>query len=532
MEVYTENARNGVYVVEEEELISKLETNYGYTIHPEPNGGIEGITVKQNGTIVNTTTAATVEKAYETPAEISTTLTVIPTQGKGSEYYIVEDGKYYKIGLSGAQITIGDEQKQVGGQEGSGPELTVDNATSLTKLEARVSGATTITVVGRQKGDETLTISYGGKNADVKVTVTETFAVNFYESSTAESGTQLKVASGGSAFTTEGYAVPKAPAGYKFDKWLLKKAVGANEVGSEATSLLENVTQDLNVYATYKDNKIYGATVLLNGNNSIKVGNWSINDNWKLFYIDDEPDGYVHLIYGDYYPAKAQTEIRTGTGSTLYCPAYKTKYYVSDYDFSVNSLTSRMEILRYLKNNSNYEDSSLDACTPGGSFASWSNLATALTGVGKPLAGKTILVQGAPNITMWKDSWNEQGYTELALDDTNNNATGYNIRLASSEANSNSNYYISLQDIRGKYDKLYFPYSNSSAGNENAGKANGYWLASPGGKNAISLCYASYLGSIHNTSFSAYDLCARPVISILKSDFRSISAFSEISITK
>ena len=114
---------------------------------------------------------------------------------------------------------------------------------------------------------------------------------------------------------------------------------------------------------------------------------------------------------------------------------------------------------------------------------------------GKAQNGQTIRVQGAPNITMWKNSWNEQGYTELALDDSGNNATGYNVRLATANANSNSD--ISLGSYSGYSDTLYFPYKNTTAGNGNANKAEGYWLASPGGSYSSDVCSVGYYGFVY-----------------------------------
>ena len=125
---------------------------------------------------------------------------------------------------------------------------------------------------------------------------------------------------------------------------------------------------------------------------------------------------------------------------------------------------------------------------------------------------------------MWKNSWNEQGYTELALDDSGNNATGYNVRLATANANSNSNYYISLSSYSGYQDRLYFPNGNN---------ALGYWLASPGGNDSNDVCNVSYNGYVGCSNYYNDNLLsARPVVSILKSDFQSISAFSGISISK
>ena len=311
------------------------------------------------------------------------------------------------------------------------------------------------------------------------------------------------------------------------------------------SGLENNATQavTINNLKNYYKVKLYGAPVQLNGGNAITVKtvgttNYTIEDNWKLFYIDDASDGYVHLIYGDYYPADVQTEITSG--NTIFSPAHKDNNNNassdSSYAWSVNSRTDGLTLLKYLKNNSSYSEANLDTSTPAGSYESWTSLATALTtGKGKALNGKTIRVQGAPNITMWVDSWNEQGYTELALDDTGNKATGYNIRLSTAEANSNASYRISLSSYSGYQDRLYFPNRGGSSTTEepNANKAYGYWLASPCGCSANSVGLTGYDGGVYFCySSTSNNLSARPVVSILKSDFQNITAFSGISITK
>ena len=488
MEVYAENARNGVYVVEEAELIAKLEDKYGYTIHPEPTGGITGITVKQNGTIVNTTTVATVEKADNTPAEVSTTLTVVPTPGEGSEYYIVEDGIYYKISLSGEVITIGEGQESVGGGTGSSsPTVEVTNAASLTKIdEPQISGLT-ITIVGRTAGDETLEISYGGKTATVKVTVMQTFAVNFYASSTEASATQVKVASGGNALTATNYATAKsaadsaAPEGQVFDKWVLKTAVGANAIGSDATSLLGEVTQDLNVYATFKeapefgevDTKLqehFGKTVLTSSDITFGTAGW------QLFYADTDK---IYLIYADYLE---NGKIPSGTN-------------ISTSGYCVYASGNRDNLINYLKTESNWT-------SVKSAFVNKYGLNSSTTGV---------KAKGAPSVDMWMASYNAKNNTNLGaknfkdLGTNGKNQTYYNSTSATSVGTSTTTtsvpgYLYTRSDVgdsskwevylpdgfmknTGGYpaetngSNMYWPHTGSSAWNS----CYGYWLARPFG---------------------------------------------------
>ena len=303
---------------------------------------------------------------------------------------------------------------------------------------------------------------------------------------------------------------------------------------------LENNTPQtvtINNLRKYYNVKLYGAEVKLNGGNAITVKtvgttNYTIEDNWRLFYIDDAVDGYVHLIYGDYYPADVQTEITTD--NAIFAPSHTDNNgTISSYAWSVNGRKNRLTLLQYLKNNLNYAESNLDTSTPAGSYASWNNLATALTETGKALEGKTILVQGAPNITMWVDSWKEQGYTELVLNDSENPAIGYYIGKKVVDGTQSYNYYVYLRTESGYEDRLYFPNrgTNATTSEPNGDKANDYWLASPAGQSASFVCSVNCSGYVYCGQLYKNDyLSVRPVISILKSDFQTL--FPNISITK
>lgn len=88
-------------------------------------------------------------------------------------------------------------------------------------------------------------------------------------------------------------------------------------------------------------------------------------------------------------------------------------------------------------------------------------------------------------------------------------------------------------DYAGCCDSLYFPYmGTSSYYGKNADKAEFYWLASPSGSGDGYLFGVNPSGSIaggaHYSRLGSG--CARPVISILKSDFQEL--FPDISITK
>ena len=459
MEVYATNAQNGVYTVGIGELISKLqEPQYGYTFQPVPTGSISGITVKQNGVVVNTTNAATVEKADETPAETTATLTVIPAEGEGVDYYIEEDGMYYKISLSGAEITIGEGQATAGNTGGGNPTLRIENEENLQKLETEVEGLT-ITVVGRTAGEETLEISYGGQTANVKVVVTETFAVNFYTSSTATEATPVKVASGGNALSVAGYATARtaadnaAPTGEVFDKWVLKTAVGENAVGTDATTLLGNVTQNLNVYATYEEapefgeadatlKSHFGKTVLTSSDITFGTAGW------QLLYADSEN---LYLIYADYLE---NGKIPSGTNIT------KSGY-------SVYSSSNRDTLINYLKTESNWT-----------SVSSVFNTKYGVTG---------ITAKGAPTPDMWAASYNARYGTKLGA--KNFKTTGQTYYEADSSTGelktttgttSATGYMYTRDNTVAEEQKkwelfLHFKYMSKLSGYPGSGNSNMYY---------------------------------------------------------
>ena len=461
MEVYAENARNGVYVVEETELIAKLqEPQYGYNIHTETTGGVTGITVKQNGTVVNTETAATVVKAEQTPAETSATLTVIPDGGEGTEYYIIDGGKYYLINLVGAEITIGEGQESVESSgSGSSPTLAIDNAESLTKLdEPQISGLT-ITIVGRTVGDETLTINYGGQTAEVKVTVKEPAIAFRNYGAPLNSGTYGNTYS----LTSTGETIK----------------VDINDTPSDATDDVE------------------------------------VADNWKIFYEDAD---FLYLIYGDYYPANAQKEITSGYESAIYIPAHDSSGNDSTYLWSVNSLTNRARLWDYLKNYNDYGTKYQSWSKLQESISGLSKMSGKVLSIqGAPDIELWVNSWNAKydKNTKLKTTKGIYGYN-LMLETESNNGNLY------IEVNS-SPYNGATDETKGTgyYDRLYFPNRGNSVIEEEepfADKALGYWLASLGNQTYV-MCSVGRKGRVScnsRTDSTGVYYSARPCIAIRK----------------
>ena len=491
-----------------------------------------------------------VEGILKVPDDGEITLHVeTDTVSEDSKFYGLILGKYYEIILENSEITLGDEKSLSEIEAGA----TVSELTAVLEKENEANTNVDIVVDQNQKevtikgkgvntgrGAGIVKISYGNTR-NIGIDVVETFTV------TVQAEQENNVAKGAiisPSVTTQKYASGSqiileatANTGYKFKDWY-----DGDDVIEETNFCNYTISKNVTITARFEVKKLYGEQVLINGGNPIivktvteeeKTTNFSIDDNWKLFYIDDDDNNsataeYVHLIYGDYYPVNVQTQIVADV--SVFAPACSynstTNKYdkISSYTWSVNSQKNRLTLLSYLKNNSSYAVSNLDESTPVGNYDSWVNLATSLTGTGKTLNGKTIRIQGAPNITMWKDSWNEQGYKELVLQNATN---GFRIAKKVTSGTQTYSDSLSLSRETGYNDKLYFPNTGRTATTEepNADKAGAYWLASPGaGDYAWSLCSIICEGSVGFTgSYYWSEACsARPVVSILKSDFQEL----------
>ena len=136
--------------------------------------------------------------------------------------------------------------------------------------------------------------------------------------------------------------------------------------------------------------------------------------------------------------------------------------------------------------------------------ASWDDLKTALNATAR-LSGKTISIQGSPDIELWVKSWNAKGNTRL---DTGKTANGYKIGLYGQTPGYSIN--LNNSNYTGYEQGLYFPYiANDST-------AVGYWLASPSAYNQSSVFRVTYSGFVVYNGNSNTDHCVRPVVSIEK----------------
>ena len=557
MNVYAEKAQNGTSNIQisMDEVYANLTNEMKDNI--ETVGGTSKISLLDS-TQSSITLLNDAEAIGSTGRTGQNTVNIEVKEEKNStSYYLKANGMYYPMSIRNLKVELDEENASNepptgAGSLGSGIEITfIDSGETEEKTESDFvtvsKNGTTITLTAKADSDgSTQVVVRDGSvtltgNIDVTVNPTYTISLgtmtngsvgittnNIDTTSNEKYGSGVEI-----TLTATGATNPKR---YAFEKW----SDNASTDNPRKITVNETTVQ-VTYIATFVESKLYGAQVLLNGGKPITVkGNNTVDDNWKLFYIDDDDnddttDEYVHLIYGDYYPVDVQTDPDTGSTNTInLAPTVKSPY--TSKPWGVNAASKRLQLLQYLKNNLNYKTEDLDGSTPAGDYESWENLADALTGVGKALVGKSILVQGAPNITMWRDSWNEQGYnTKIVLDSIECNSIGYKISVSGVTPDKYDGVYqIHLRvDINGYNDKLYFPYKGeSSSYGRNADKAGSYWLASPSGyddENLYTVVHESSVsGGGHCTRLGS--ICARPVISILKSDFQEL--FPTISIQK
>ena len=537
MSIYTEKTQTGAInssvsldeIYEYDKLSSETKN------HIIQLGGVSSISfVNQNQStnIALLTEANAITKAGTVGTNIVSIQ--VKEESDSNSYWLESDGIYYPMSVSNSRVTLDKENKATEeptgeGELGSGIEVKFidsgvsEQASTSSFVEKNVSKSgniTTITLTATEAGSTHVIVKNGdiALNENINVTVSPVYAINIGQ---MEHGSIRKITGGHDTtdytkFENEAVVQLNAigattPTRYTFEKWNDDNST-TNPKEITISSVIPNVTYT----ATFVEFKLYGAQVRLNGGNPIIVkGSNTIDDNWKLFYIDDVSNGYVHLIYGNYYPTDVQTDPDTESVNTINLTP------VESFPWGVNSESSRLNLLRYLKNNTSYEEENLDLNTPvGEKYDSWTNLATALTiGNGKVLKGKTIQVQGAPNITMWVNSWNEQGYTELILKDSGNPIVGYYIGKKVSEGEQTYSENVSLVSEKGHDDKLYFT-SNVS-----------YYLSSPIGSWNARMSAVDSNASVGGCAYySSGGVAARPVVSILKSDFQEL--FPNISIEK
>lgn len=315
----------------------------------------------------------------------------------------------------------------------------------------------------------------------------------------------------------------------------MKVTASSNTIGSndDITITYSNGSSSCETHLKVNVEHILGKAIHFTDGEKIAVAKGHIDDNWKLFNYDDKN---VYLIYGDLYPIYEGDNFNTSkmiqteeSGISLMDLATYNLYLGywnmkprPDYNKGIPKTRSvtgddRNAMISYLKNYSGYDynnytaSGNYDSVTSNSyenSYKSWKDLWDGLRNTGH-LGKKVNGVQGAPNITMWCDSWNKKGYGNLTL--KNHNNKGYYCEYKGSE----EKYAQNLSSDAGYSDTLFFPYNNANNGGVNGGS---YWFASPCGNNTTDLVNAYFSGWVYGYFSSAY-LTARPVVSISKSDF-------------
>ena len=172
-------------------------------------------------------------------------------QIKGKKYLVSKVNDKIEIGKTEI-TTSGNSKREISSVETSNSEVATAeiiederNKVKITGMSGGIDGIATATI----------TINYTESiSTTINVTVKAKYTVNLYSSSTATNSTTITVVRGEKASNATGYELPEAPEGQLFDKWLLKTSIGGNQgqrIGDEAATLLDNVTQNLEVYATF-----------------------------------------------------------------------------------------------------------------------------------------------------------------------------------------------------------------------------------------------------------------------------------------
>ena len=401
---------------------------------------------------------------------------------------------------------------------------------SVANLSSETGDSIQVTPVAG--GSATLTVTCGEKTKECAVIVTEVnkVAVTFNLGGGSVNSSEDAIVINEFPGETINLPTLTAPSeGYTLKGWYDaasegNKVYAANltttTVPNNATTVYAQWKEPAIAFRNYGDARNPGTYGNAYSIGAITVNGVSIADNWKKFYEDDD---FIYVIYGDYYPAVAQTEITSG--NAIFAPArtsnssYQT---ASTKTYSVNSGANRTALLGYLRNHSGYSWNTTspygDNYGNGTTYKSWNDLKDAISGLSS-MNGKTITVQGSPDIDLWVKSWNAK-YSSSAKLKATKESNGYNIMADT--VTSNSNYYINVTQSpynganndtngTGYYDELYFPYTTDK------NTATGYWLASPGSSSSSGVCYVYNNGGVGGDAWQGGPIfCARPVISIAK----------------
>ena len=213
-------------------------------------------------------------------------------------------------------------------------------------------------------------------------------------------------------------------------------------------------------------------------------GDGDFSNDWKIFYNDGE---HVFIIAADYvsntsvYLDNAGTGMSTSDTYNLYWNAMPTTQTVEPFILSL-----------FMQSWTDY------STNPNGKYvATLLNINNWDGFIDNRYADYAI---GGPTLEMWIESYHEKGYMQLY---TSTNTNGYYVGNTENPTTISYN----LSNDNGYNDDLYFPHQSIIS------NCNGYWLASPGARNASNLMRIYYYGSVF---FEKYDdgdvLGVRPLV--------------------
>ena len=370
---------------------------------------------------------------------------------------------------------------------------------------------------------------------------------------------------GESAFDTIEYVLPKAPLGKKFDKWLLKTAIGTGAgemVGDDATIHLGEVQRNLDVYATYKEvlgyfkqigttayyypseealdeekvaitssnmGKYLGREVkYLPENAETNTTGYGTSTTYRLFYVDVDEGINSSGKYGDgkgtiYLKADCNSEYLNLMSSNL----------ITSYDSGTRGDSSDNREIMFKLNpamNGNRMDNIHDCCVAWmldpDLWLDWKDESIKLDN-DNSINGVRYVV-GGPSLEMFIDSYNNYldahtqnnivdiyksgSYTERAEKmeceyvTSGYNFEGYIIGFKSTPKSS-FNYSLNQNSLFGynstNGQQMYNPPYNTK-----------YWLGSPSAIRgaAVNCVYGGYLNNVSCADYTGLSIC--PLVSI------------------
>ena len=220
-------------------------------------------------------------------------------------------------------------------------------------------------------------------------------------------------------------------------------------------------------------------------------------DNWKVFYVDGD---YTYIILADYLPNSA-----IDTNKTYFNKLSKNgnySIYISS-SATETGLETNLERRTYLINALS-EKSNWDGLLVGTINGKSVNVTR----------NEHVFAMGAPDIELWKNSWNalypaDTIYTKYA-DNLTKGSTTYDGWYIGNFENPNT-ISLSLNSKVGYYNNiLYYPHKEDIDSN----KCFGYWLASTSAFDCSYILGVNSSGIIDYVYYANPNYAARPIISL------------------